>query len=65
MIIKLLKESYSDLLNKDIYDTFDYAEFFKNNEKFKQSIPLYTEIINQVQKNIRYTPSHRWKGSCV
>ena len=37
-------------MNKDIYDTFDYAEFLKNNEKFKQSIPLYTEIINQVSK---------------
>ena len=48
--IKLLKESYSDLLNKNIYDTFDYAEFLKNNEKFEQSIPLYTKIINQVSK---------------
>ena len=46
--LELLKKSYENLLNKEIYETFDYAEFLKNNEKFKESIPLYTEIINQV-----------------
>ena len=34
--------------NKDIYTTFDYAEFLKNNEKFEESIPHYKEIINKV-----------------
>ena len=38
------------MLNKEIYETFDYAEFLKNNEKFKESIPLYTKIINLVEK---------------
>ncbi len=47
--LELLKNSYDNLLKKDIYETFDYAEFLKNNEKFKESIPLYTEIINQVE----------------
>ena len=46
--LELLKKSYENLLNKEIYETFDYAEFLKNNEKFKESIPLYTEIINKV-----------------
>ena len=43
-----MKKSYDNLLKKDINETFDYAEFLKNNEKFKESIPLYTEIINQI-----------------
>ena len=46
--LEFLKKSYENLLNKEIYETFDYAEFLKNNEKFKESIPLYTEIINKV-----------------
>ena len=37
-------------MNKGIYQTFDYAEFLKNNEKFNQSIPQYTKIINQISK---------------
>ena len=49
--IKLLTKSYSNLINQEIYETFDYAEFLKNNEKFKESIPLYTKIINQINKN--------------
>tara|TARA_B100000575_G_scaffold290715_1_gene294952 strand:- start:1617 stop:3305 length:1689 start_codon:yes stop_codon:yes gene_type:complete len=48
--LKLLKRSYENLRDKEIYEIFDYAEFLKNNEKFKESIPLYTEIINQVEK---------------
>ena len=48
--IELLKNSYDNMLNKEIYETFDYAEFLKNNEKFKESIPLYTKIINLVEK---------------
>ncbi len=47
---KLLSKSYNNLLNKEIYETFDYAEFLKNNEKFEESIKFYTEIINLVEK---------------
>ncbi len=49
--IKLLTKSYSKLMSQEIYETFDYAEFLKNNEKFKESIPLYTKIINQINKD--------------
>tara|TARA_A100001015_G_scaffold290473_1_gene363530 strand:- start:3277 stop:4965 length:1689 start_codon:yes stop_codon:yes gene_type:complete len=48
--VELIKRSYENLLNKGIYQTFDYAEFLKNNEKFNQSIPQYTKIINQISK---------------
>ena len=46
--LKLIKISYDSLASKNIYETFDYAEFLKNNEKFKEFIPLFTEIIDQI-----------------
>tara|TARA_B100000963_G_scaffold352616_1_gene366073 strand:+ start:1532 stop:3214 length:1683 start_codon:yes stop_codon:yes gene_type:complete len=49
--IKIFSEAYNILKEKKIYETFDYAEFLKNNEKFKESIFFYTEIINKVKKN--------------
>ncbi len=48
--LDLLKNSYNKLFKKEIYETFDYAEFLKNNEKFKESIQFYTKIINQVEE---------------
>ena len=49
--IELVSNSYNNLANKDIYETFDYAEFLKNNTKFKESIYYYTKVINEVKKN--------------
>ena len=49
--LKLLGKSYNSLFTKEIYETFDYAEFLKNNEKFKESIPFYAKIINQIDKD--------------
>ena len=48
--LKLLGKSYNSLKNKEIYEIYDYAEFLKNNEKFLDSIPLYTKIIDQIDK---------------
>ncbi len=48
---KLLSDSYNNLANKNVYEIFDYAEFLKNNEKFLESIPLYSLIIDKVEKN--------------
>ena len=49
--LKLLNKSYNSLLNKKIYETYDYAEFLKNNEKFEASIPYYTEVIDRVKED--------------
>ena len=46
--LKLLKESYDALPNKGVYETFDYAEFLKNNEEFKNSIKYYSEILKKI-----------------
>ena len=48
--IKLVRNIYNDLNNKNIYQTYDFAEFLKNNEKFDESINYYTQIINNVNK---------------
>ena len=49
--IKIISDTYDDLINKEIYETFDYAEFLKNNERFKDSIKFYSEIISKVKNN--------------
>ena len=49
--IKLTSSAYKDLANKDIYKTFDFAEFLKTNEKFKESILNYTLVINNIKKD--------------
>ncbi len=49
--LSLMSKSYNELYEKGIYETFDYAEFLKNNEKFKDSIKYYTEIINLIDIN--------------
>ena len=49
--LKLVSNTFDSLTVKDIYKTFDYAEFLKNNEKFKESIPLYSEILNRISKD--------------
>jgi tetratricopeptide (TPR) repeat protein len=49
--IKLISDAYKDLINKNIYETFDFAEFLKNNEKFDESILYYTQIINILKKD--------------
>ena len=48
---KLTNNAYKGLINKEAYETFDYAEFLKNNEKFEESISYYTKVINEVKKN--------------
>ncbi len=47
--IKLLRDVYKNLDTKNIYEIFDYAEFLKNNEKFKDSIPYYSKIIDNIE----------------
>ena len=48
--LNLLTESFNNLPIKGIYETFDYAEFLKNNEKFKESIKYYTNVLKKIDK---------------
>ena len=49
--IENLNLSYKKLSHKSIYDIFDYAEFLKNNEKFKNSIKYYSEVLKIINKD--------------
>ena len=43
-----MKKSFDELPVKGVYETFDYAEFLKNNELFENSIKYYTEILSKI-----------------
>ena len=49
--IQLISNTYKELKNKNIYETFDFANFLKNNEKFEDAIPYYTKIIKKLKKD--------------
>ena len=49
--IELTNSTYKGLINKKVYETFDYAEFLKNNEKFKDAISYYTIVLNLIKKD--------------
>ena len=58
-----MSKAYNNLASKDIYETFDYAEFLKNNEKFEESILYYTKVIDEVKKNhLLYAESTDGRG---
>ncbi len=48
--LSLLNNNYKKLSEKNIYATFDYADFLKNNEKFESSITLYSQLIKSIEK---------------
>jgi len=49
--LKLITNTYEKLSEKNIYETFDYAKFLKNNDQFEDSIKLYTQIIKKIKKD--------------
>ena len=51
----LLKEVYNSL-NKDIYDTFDYANFLRNNENYEDSVKFYSEILEIISDQHKLYP---------
>ncbi len=48
--INLMFESYKKLTDKNLYDTFDFAEFLKRNEKYSEAINYYSKIIKSIDK---------------
>ena len=49
--IKITKNAYNDLNIKEVYETFDFAEFLKNNEKFEESISYYTSVLKSIKND--------------
>ncbi len=48
--LTLIRDTYERLSQKDIYETYDYATFLKNNDQFQESIKFYTEILKKINK---------------
>ena len=49
--VELMKKNYDELKTKSVYETFDYAEFLKNNEEFEESIKYYSKILKIINQN--------------
>ena len=49
--IEFLIKVYNEIKDKNIYQKFDFAKFLKNNEQFEDSIKVYTEIIQSINKD--------------
>lgn len=49
--LKLIKNTFEKLSKKDIYETYDFARFLKNNDQFEEAINTYTSIINKINEN--------------
>jgi len=50
-----LKKSFEKIANPRIYEIFDYAEFLKDNEKYKESIEYYSKVLNLIDtKNVLF-----------
>ena len=48
--VDYFKKSFLKIKNPTIYEIFDYAEFLKNNERFKESIKYYSKLITLIDK---------------
>jgi len=51
LALKLVSDTYNNISDKNIYQTFDFAEFLKDNDQFKESIKVYSEVIDKISKN--------------
>ncbi len=54
--INYLSNSYKKINKPNVYDTFDLANFFRNNENYQKSIKLYSEILKKISKNHKLYP---------
>ena len=63
--LKLITNTYEKLSQKNVYVTFDYAKFLKNNDQFKKSIKFYTQIIEKIKKSHPlYAKAKDGRGVC-
>ena len=61
--IELVSDAYTSLINSEIYETFDFAQFLKNNDEFEKSILYYTETIEKIkQDHPLYTQATEGRG---
>ncbi len=69
----ILEKTFKSIKNPDLYQTYDYASFLKNNEMFEESIKYYTEVLSLITvesalypkakdgRGIAYERTDNWK----
>ena len=53
---KILKKGYKNLNSPNVYQTYDFAQFLKNNEKFKEAIKYYSKVLKSISKTHELYP---------
>ena len=46
--INLLRQSFKKIIKPNIYQKLEFADYLKNNDKHKDAIKLYTEILKEI-----------------
>ena len=54
--LNVMQSSYNKLSNPNLYQTYDFASFLKNNEKFKKSIKYYSIVLDQISNSHNLYP---------
>ena len=49
--LNFLKKSFNNFSNPSVYQIYDYAEFLKRNDKFAESIVLFSKVLNEVSED--------------
>ena len=54
--LKNLQKSYNNLNAPNVYQIYDFAQFLKNNEKFEESIKLYSKVLQNISQSHELYP---------
>ncbi len=54
--LRSIEASYKNLNSPDSYQTYDFAQFLKNNQKFKKSIKYYSKILQNITRSHELYP---------
>ena len=55
-VVGSLEKSYLNLNSPNIYQTYDFAQFLKNNEKFEKSIKFYSNVLQNISQSHELYP---------
>ena len=54
--IRTLEINYKNLKSPNVYQTYDFAQFLKNNQRFEKSIKYYSEILKNISEDHELYP---------
>ncbi len=55
-VVIFLEKSYKNLNSPNVYQTYDFAQFLKNNEKFEKSIKFYSNVLQNISQSHELYP---------